>query len=419
MGCDASSPRSCRGTRPTRSPTTPSGGRGSTARRVLTHFPPVDTYNAELRPDELAHASANFADHRWSRQSLVPYGHGDGGGGPTREMLARAHRMADLDGMPAVRLGTPDEFFTDVEAEIAAGAASPCGGASCTSRPIAARSRASSTRRSATGAVSGCCTSSSCGRRRSVVDAGVDHLWREVLTQQFHDILPGSSIAWVHAEAEDGVRPCRRRTRGTNRRRARRARRRRRRGRQCGVPVRREVVILDPGLADRVRRRRSTVLSTGDTAVLVDAEPCVVDPLVAVDSDHAVVVTDRSMSNGRLAVRWDQAGALISVIDVATARELVPAGRLSGRARTRRRPSRGVRRMGCRGVDHRWRAPDRARLTTTNRSRWSSTARCSGACDTVTRFGPSIGDDQLHPAAQAAPGSTSTSSSTGSTTSTC
>ena len=32
--------------------------------------------------------------------------------------------------------------------------------------------------------------------------ADVDDLWREVLTQQFHDILPGSSIAWVHADAE-------------------------------------------------------------------------------------------------------------------------------------------------------------------------------------------------------------------------
>ena len=29
-----------------------------------------------------------------------------------------------------------------------------------------------------------------------------DYLWREVLTQQFHDILPGSSIGWVHDDAE-------------------------------------------------------------------------------------------------------------------------------------------------------------------------------------------------------------------------
>ena len=32
--------------------------------------------------------------------------------------------------------------------------------------------------------------------------ADVDDLWKRTLTQQFHDILPGSSIAWVHADAE-------------------------------------------------------------------------------------------------------------------------------------------------------------------------------------------------------------------------
>ena len=39
------------------------------------------------------------------------------------------------------------------------------------------------------------------GRRRSTPHE-LDELWQEVLTQQFHDILPGSSIAWVHADAE-------------------------------------------------------------------------------------------------------------------------------------------------------------------------------------------------------------------------
>ena len=49
--------------------------------------------------------------------------------------------------------------------------------------------------------------------------ADVDDLWREVLTQQFHDILPGSSIAWVHADAEAVFDRVGRRTRGAHRRR--------------------------------------------------------------------------------------------------------------------------------------------------------------------------------------------------------
>ncbi len=50
--------------------------------RVLTHFPPVDTYNAEITPEEFGFSITNFKDHAWSTDSLMPFGHGDGGGGP-------------------------------------------------------------------------------------------------------------------------------------------------------------------------------------------------------------------------------------------------------------------------------------------------------------------------------------------------
>ena len=68
--------------------------------RLFTHFPPVDTYNSELSGRELAHAERNYRDHGRGTISLVPFGYGDGGGGPTREMLAAAHRTADLEGSP-------------------------------------------------------------------------------------------------------------------------------------------------------------------------------------------------------------------------------------------------------------------------------------------------------------------------------
>ena len=63
--------------------------------RVFTHFPPVDTYNGELQ----RHASsptprATSATRARRPGRCVPFGYGDGGGGPTREMLARARRTA-------------------------------------------------------------------------------------------------------------------------------------------------------------------------------------------------------------------------------------------------------------------------------------------------------------------------------------
>ncbi len=87
--------------------------------RVFTHFPPVDTYTAELTGRELAHAARNFRDKGAATRSLVPFGHGDGGGGPTREMLGRARRTASLAGSPEVAVETPRAFFEAAEAEYA------------------------------------------------------------------------------------------------------------------------------------------------------------------------------------------------------------------------------------------------------------------------------------------------------------
>jgi alpha-mannosidase len=76
-------------------------------------------------PRRVAHGSSELRRAAWSDWSLMPFGHGDGGGGPTREMLERARRMADLDGAPRVEIGTPAEFFDARRAEILDGAPVP------------------------------------------------------------------------------------------------------------------------------------------------------------------------------------------------------------------------------------------------------------------------------------------------------
>ena len=170
--------------------------------RVLTHFPPVDTYNAEITPAEVAYSAGNFKDHGWSSVSLMPFGHGDGGGGPTREMLERARRLASADPRVTVAVGTPDEFFDAVEAEVRAGAPVPVWRGELyleTHRgTLTSQLRTKlGNRRCERLLVEAELWAATLGR-----PADVDDLWREVLTQQFHDILPGSSIAWVHADAE-------------------------------------------------------------------------------------------------------------------------------------------------------------------------------------------------------------------------
>ena len=171
---------------------------------VLAHFPPVDTYNAEVTPGELTRALSNFADHAWSDHSLLPYGHGDGGGGPTPEMLRRAGLLADMAELPRLEVEAPQEFFERVEAE-------------ARSRPVPRwrgelyfeMHRGTFTSQSRTKVGNRRCEDALREAELWLATLGddsradqLDALWKRVLTLQFHDILPGSSIAWVHEEAE-------------------------------------------------------------------------------------------------------------------------------------------------------------------------------------------------------------------------
>jgi alpha-mannosidase len=178
--------------------------------RVFTHFPPVDTYNSELSGFELAHLVRNFSDKGAANRSLVPFGWGDGGGGPTREMLARAARLGDLEGSARVQIETPAAFFTKAHEDYP-------------DAPVWVGELYLELHR-------GTYTSQAKnkqGNRRSehllreaelwsataAVRTGhpypydeLDRIWKIVLLHQFHDILPGSAIAWVHRESRETYR---------------------------------------------------------------------------------------------------------------------------------------------------------------------------------------------------------------------
>jgi alpha-mannosidase len=175
--------------------------------RVFTHFPPVDTYNATLSGAEMAHLVRNFADKGLANRSLVPFGHGDGGGGPTREMLARAARLRDLEGSPRVEVEPPARFFAKAFEDYP-------------QAPVWVGELYLETHRGTYTSQAG----NKQGNRRSehllyeaelwaataAVRTGhpypyadLDRIWKSVLLHQFHDILPGSSIAWVHRESRE------------------------------------------------------------------------------------------------------------------------------------------------------------------------------------------------------------------------
>ena len=174
--------------------------RGDDGSEVLAHYPPADTYNSEVSVAELIRVVGEYRDHDHSPTSLLVFGHGDGGGGPTRAMLETLRRAADLQGLPRTRQRTSEEFFDALEG----------GGAN---RPVVVGELYFEYHR-------GVYTSQARtkrGNRRSeqalhdaefiaclggdYPRAELERLWKLLLLQQFHDILPGSAIALVYEDA--------------------------------------------------------------------------------------------------------------------------------------------------------------------------------------------------------------------------
>lgn len=273
--------------------------------RVFTHFPPVDTYTAELTARELAHAATNFRDKGATNLSLVPFGYGDGGGGPTREMLQRATRTRDLAGSPRVSIEEPSRFFAAAEADYPD---APVwvgelylemhrGTYTSQARTKEGNRRCEHLLREAelwatTAAV------------RGLADYPADQLtrvWKTVLLQQFHDILPGSSIAWVHREAADNY------------------------------------ALLEAELEELITHRLSLLGGDGDAEIAVNATPfdtrrapAMGASTAAVEPQDAVRVersgSDIVLTGTALRVTIDGHGLVTDMTDLATGRGVIPAG---------------------------------------------------------------------------------------------
>lgn len=201
--------------------------------QMFTHFPPADTYNAVMTPKENIFSVKRFQDHDRATRSLLAYGYGDGGGGPTREMLERAARMKDLEGTPKVTLEKVEDFFKKAKADAVdlpvwvgelylelhratytSQARTKRGNRKCefalhdaelldavdwlfgsaSSREISVLND------SPPWAVYETWDDHQAPERRRGHAAALDRAWKLVLLNQFHDIIPGSSINWVYQD---------------------------------------------------------------------------------------------------------------------------------------------------------------------------------------------------------------------------
>ena len=213
--------------------------------RVVSHFPPEDTYNSVLLPDQLAKHETNNREAGIVDEAISLFGIGDGGGGPKEEFVERGLRERALNGCPRVEFAFAQNAFDrlaklEPELDVWSGelyfemhrgtyttqarqkrlnrrAEEALRVAEMLCAAKAWRARPSRLAQSL-GAGPSCPVDSRGAGPSCPVDsrgagpscpaypaAKLHALWRDLLLCQFHDIIPGSSIARVYKECGEIV----------------------------------------------------------------------------------------------------------------------------------------------------------------------------------------------------------------------
>ncbi len=318
--------------------------------RIFTHFPPADTYNADTGPKELIKNVQNFKELDRATRSLLVFGWGDGGGGPSIEMLEKARRARDFDGLPKLEQEKAIKFFEKAKVdakdlplwvgelylELHRGTYTSQAKNKRRNRKSEFLLRDAEFFDAVTLALAPGRKEIATDPERAVYDvtglgearpethrAALERAWKLVLLNQFHDIIPGSSIHWVYRDSERDYETIR----------------------QLGESVRdsalstlealldtsafREPVLIANTLG--IRRREIVELQDGVLAS-VDVPPfgyvavektdeflrTTDDPVKAVESRQGI-----TMENGLLRVKINAKGHLTSVFDLRARREVL------------------------------------------------------------------------------------------------
>jgi alpha-mannosidase len=284
--------------------------------RIFTHFPPADTYNGDFSAGQVVQSAAHFKDHDRSPRSLYLYGWGDGGGGPEPGMIESAHRLRDVAGAPRVELSRAASFF-------AAAAAESHDLTTWVGELYFEMHRGTYTSQSRTKRLNRRAEQAlreaemwSVGAGEAYPAAELEGAWKRLLTNQFHDILPGSSIDWVYEDAERDLAGVIEVAHGIT-----------------STATSRLAGSGDGVIVFNVNSHpRREVVDVGDRLAIVEAPSCgwaaqfEGSPPPSGRGWSGVTVSNHTMENDLLRVRWDEHGLVTSILDKEAEREVIAAG---------------------------------------------------------------------------------------------
>jgi alpha-mannosidase len=267
---------------------------------VLVHMPPEGDYNSRAAADGLLKGVRQYPERELNTALLV-YGSGDGGGGPGEIHLELLAREQNLRGLPRVEYSTARAFFENLETldvahthvgelylETHQGTYTTQGAIKRYNRMIERKLHNAEALAAITGHDS-----------RTVLE---QH-WRDVLLNQFHDILPGSSIERVNREA---VETYRRIDASLDSYSA-----------ELSAELPRPQTAVGPAAVNLTSFPRREHLKVADRWYRADVAPYAASALEPSELSPApeLAYTDDTMSNGLLTLRFGPSGEIVSCLD--------------------------------------------------------------------------------------------------------
>ena len=174
--------------------------------RILAVMPPLN-YNGNPIPKDLIEQWQRFKQKEYVSELVFPFGWGDGGGGPTPEMIERGRRFVNVYGVPRCRFGRVDESIARVQRECRNQRLPVYNGElylelhrAC--QTTQARTKRNHRRLEIALHHAECLSTLALRYGAAYPKETLDDIWQTALTHQFHDILPGSSIGEVYADAD-------------------------------------------------------------------------------------------------------------------------------------------------------------------------------------------------------------------------
>ena len=190
--------------------------------RVLTHFSTTPerpnqfraTYNAKASPDQVMMTWTNATQKESAQPGVYPpllmaYGHGDGGGGPTREMLENIQNLSHFPASPQIHFGKVKDFFRKLENDLGSGLPTWNGelylelhrGTYTTQGQNKRANRKSEF--ALHDAEFLAALAARLDPTYTYPNAALARAWELVCLNQFHDIIPGSSIHQVYVNSQE------------------------------------------------------------------------------------------------------------------------------------------------------------------------------------------------------------------------